>query len=409
MVYYLSMGRYTDKSFLRRYRKMPYAAERIKIMTEKETAEIRRTLTFDKTAITTIRGCYVNGNKEMIATFDQSVGLMPQEELEKYLSIFKRTLSGTPDRHLLDISFTNEQVADSDEHRLLMSLKNSGLKDEEAVGKFYKSITDSVAMDENYVILLAYNVYDIPFRATDGRKVDADSSSIYSCVHCAVCPVKMTKSALTYDASEKVFHNNTAGSVIASPALGFLFPAFDGRQTNIYNALYYTGGNDVNLHEDFIDAIFRVKPPMSATEQSTAFRTVLADSLDKDCSFGVAKKLHNEICEKIEEHKATKQEEPLALSKYQVREILSDCGIAEEKLNAFTDGYDENFGKGTDLSPRNLVDPKQFEVRTPEVVIKVTPGHSDLLETRVIDGTKYILIRADEGVELNGLNVNIAE
>ena len=44
-----------------------------------------------------------------------------------------------------------------------------------------------------------------------------------------------------------------------------------------------------------------------------------------------------------------------------------------------------------------------------DVVIKVNPERADLVETRVIDGVKYIMIRADSGVELNGLNVEINE
>ena len=50
---------------------------------------------------------------------------------------------------------------------------------------------------------------------------------------------------------------------------------------------------------------------------------------------------------------------------------------------------------------------REFEVRTPNVVIKVDPDHSDLVETRVINGSKYILIRAESSVEVNGVSVNI--
>ena len=41
------------------------------------------------------------------------------------------------------------------------------------------------------------------------------------------------------------------------------------------------------------------------------------------------------------------------------------------------------------------------------MVIKVDPAHSDLVETRVINGARYILIRAEEGVEVNGVSVAI--
>ncbi len=237
-------------------------------------------------------------------------------------------------------------------------------------------------------------------------KKTEDSNGIYSCVHCAVCPVKATKSQLTYDAGEKQFHNASAGFAISAPAIGFLFPTFDDRQTNIYNALYFTG-SDTELHEDFLDCIFHSEAPSTVGSQNETFRTLLAESLDKSCSFGVVKKMYNQVIEKVEEHKAAKKDEPLVLSKYQVKEILEDCGVEEEKLESFAESYDDSFGKGVDLPPISIADPKQFELRTPDIVIKVAPGHNDLVETRVIDGTKYILIRADDGVELNGLNVTI--
>ena len=289
-----------------------------------------------------------------------------------------------------------------------MALKSSELSDKEALERFFQLVTESVAMDENYVILLTHNVYDVPFKAADGQRVDADSSSVYSYIVCSICPVKMTKSALTYNATDKTFHPSVAASAIAAPAMGFLFPAFDDRQSNIYDALFYTGSTE-EAHEDFISAVFHATAPMTAAEQNVTFRTVLAEALEESCSFEVAKTLHKQICEKIVEHKESKSQEPLAVSKYQVREILEDSGIKEDKLESFVEAFDESFGKGTDLAPKNIVDVKKFELRTPEVVIKVAPDSTHLVQTRVIDGTKYILIRADSGVELNGLNVSIEE
>ena len=44
---------------------------------------------------------------------------------------------------------------------------------------------------------------------------------------------------------------------------------------------------------------------------------------------------------------------------------------------------------------------------TPDVKIQVAPDKQDLIETRVLGGVKYILIRAEDGVEVNGVAVNI--
>ncbi|MFR5810589.1 MAG: DUF4317 family protein, partial [Flavonifractor plautii] len=110
----------------------------------------------------------------------------------------------------------------------------------------------------------------------------------------------------------------------------------------------------------------------------------------------------------VEEHRERKEAEPLTLSKGAVKCVLKSCGVSDSHVEEFALRYDDAFGADMALSPRNLVE-KQIEVCTPDVVIKVSPERSDLVDTRVIDGVKYILIRADEGVEVNGVPVHIAE
>ena len=83
--------------------------------------------------------------------------------------------------------------------------------------------------------------------------------------------------------------------------------------------------------------------------------------------------------------------------------------MGSSHMEAFNDKYDQEFGQQTRLNAVNVTNPKQFEVKTPSVVIKVNSDRTDLVETRVIDGHPYILIRADEGVEVNGVNVNLPQ
>ena len=79
-------------------------------MKEKEIAELRRRFRADKSNITHVRGCYVNEKKEVISQFDQSLATMGPEESEKLLGILRKTLSGTPGKNLLDITFDTRQV-----------------------------------------------------------------------------------------------------------------------------------------------------------------------------------------------------------------------------------------------------------------------------------------------------------
>ena len=196
--------------------------------------------------------------------------------------------------------------------------------------------------------------------------------------------------------------------MVSAPVLGFLFPAFDNRATNIYNALYYTKDAKDN-HEAFVENIFNAPIPLPAAEQKQAFQALLGATLGEECSLDVVQTVHDEICQRIEMHKEAKVPEPLMIAKDDVKAVLKSCGVSEDNLAKFSVDYDETFGFEADLHPKNIIDNKKFEIKTPDVSIKVAPDRADLIETRVIGGVKYILICADENVEVNGVNIHIKE
>lgn len=374
-------------------------------MNEKEIAEIRRRFRPEKSNITRIRGCYVNDQREIVSEFSQSIGLMPQEESEELLAILKKTLSGTIGKNLIDIEFETQQVLEGEEHKLLMALRNSSLEDEEAVREFYGRVIQTLSMEGNYLILLANDKYDVPFYTKDGDKQE-DASEVFSYFLCSICPIKLTKPALGYFVTENEFRNITADWVVSMPELGFMFPAFEDRSANIYNAVYYSRDITEN-HEEFVDTVFKSEIPMPAAAQKETFQSLLGDTIAEDCSFDVVQAVHGQLSEMIEEHKANKEEDPLVITKKTVKGILESCGVSESRMTAFEEKYDTEFGTDAEISPRNIIDTKQLQVRTPDVTIHVNPERGDLVETRMINGQKYILIRADEGVEVNGVNINI--
>lgn len=375
-------------------------------MNEKEIAELRRRFKPDKNSITHIYGCYVGEKREIVSQFDQSVALLPQEETERLLGLLKKALSGTQGKNLLDIVFSTMQVADSGEHRLLMALRDTLLEDEKIRGALYEKIIGALQIEGNYLILLAHDRYDVPYRSKDGERQDDGGSEVFSYVVCAVCPVKPTKPALSYFVYENAFHTLEPDWIVAAPEVGFLFPAFDERSTNIYNALYYS--RDIGeIHQELVEALFCTEPPMPAAEQKETFRSILGETLEGDCRLEVVQAVRDQMCGLIEEHKASKVPEPLTLSKGAVKSVLRGCGVEGRHVDAFERRYDETFGADAAIAPRNVVDPNLMEIKTPDVTIKVDPQRADLVETRVIDGGKYILIRAEDGVEVNGVPVRI--
>jgi len=377
-------------------------------MIDKEIGEIRRHLRRERSNITALYGCYVNDNKEIIAKFRQGVAMMPENESDKYFALLRRTLSGSIGKNLIDITFKTSQVAGSEEHKLLMDLRASGLKDEELLDTFCRKVIDSVVMEGNYLILMACDSYDVPFRSKDDSVQRDNSDEVYTYLICTICPVKETKANLHYVPEERMFHDGAMHQMVSAPCLGFLFPAFDNRSTNIYNALYYT--RDVKTaQEGFIETIFRTTIPKPAAEQKKSFEALLTTSLGEECDLDVVQTVHDQLCQRIAMHKEAKVPEPLMISKEEVKEVLTGCGVSEEHVAKFSVDYDEVFGFETELHPKNVIDNRHFEVKTPDVVIRVAPERSDLIETRVIGGVKYIMICADEDVEVNGVSIHISD
>ena len=375
-------------------------------MNKKELSEIKRRLRPDKTNISHIYGCYVNSKKEIISKFDESLAVLPQEEQEKYVTLLKKTLSGALGRNLTDLTFSTRQVAEGDEHKLLAAMRKAELKDDVLLDEFYHAVVSSTDMDDsNYVILLAFDAYDVPQFNKNGDR-EEDTSEVFRYILCSVCPVKTGKPVLSWSGEESRFHNLSLSQVVGSPEMGFMFPAFDDRCANIYSALFYSRNLKVS-HEDFIDAVFKTEAPLSPVQQKEAFSSVLAAALGKDCSFELVRSVHECLREKIEAHKESKDPETLEISQEEAEEILENSGMDGEKREAFLSSCTETFGKNAALTPGNLIDSNRFVIETEKVKINVSPEYSAFIRTEEIDGRKYILIPAEAGVEVNGISVTV--
>ena len=379
-------------------------------MNQNELKEIRRRFRPDKDNISRIYGCYVNAAKEIVTRIDMSLGLMDQEETEMYYKILKKSLSGTLGRNLIEIEFSTAQVENSDEHRLLQALRTSHLSDESMRELMYQRIIETLDFgDESYVILMASDSYDVPFKGGDDEVFDEGSSEVFDYFICCVCPVKDAKAALRYESEERAFRGASTGHVLGAPEIGFMFPAFDDRCANIYNLLYYSH-NISEIHDEFIRGIFNVADiPMSAGGQKDAFGGSLSAALGTDCSLEVIQAVHEDIREKLAFHKESKEPEAPEIYIEDVDDILRKSGVPDDKINSFNEECQRQLGSSDTFNPGNLVETKKFEMVTPEVKISVDPEYAYRIKTKVIDGEKYILIPADGTVEVNGIEVSVEE
>ena len=374
-------------------------------MNERELREIKRRFRPDRSNIPSIVGCFINSSGQIISRFNQSILLSENDESEALLSVMKKTLSGSLGTNLCDIEFSTKDVLEGEEHKLLMTLRDTHLKDEAALSSFFSKIAESVHMECNYVVLLANDVYDVYTKENDE---ESGSSTVFSYIVCSICPLKDTSEGLFFREADKLFHSVASNAVLTRPVLGFMFPCFDDRQANIYHALYYTK-DLASSNEEFVSRVLGKKAPMPAKVQRSTFDYCLKDALGEECSLELVRSVSTQIAEMVEAHKELKIPEPLTITKATMKDVLANCGVDEKTAETFGDKLDESYGKNAELSPKNVVTTTKLDIVMPDVKITVKKDKQDLVSTQVIGGKKYIMIEATDGVEVNGVPVKIQE
>ncbi|MDY4833870.1 DUF4317 domain-containing protein [Frisingicoccus sp.] len=373
-------------------------------MNKKEISEIKKQFTPSHCAITRICGCYVDGEKEKKTQIQERFLTLPEEEMFKYFDIFRKTLSGTLGKNLVNMEFPAESEDYGGTQAFLMSLKESQLSDPNLLNEFYDKVITSYDYGENYLILLIHSAYDVPGKSTDGLEMEDASDEVYEHILCAICPVKLSKPGLSYQAELNEFHDRIRDWIVEMPEIGFLFPAFNDRSTDIHNILYYTKDAE-DLRSGFVDEVLGCVLPMTAKNQKEIFHTLIEDTLGTDCSFDAVKNIHDSLYDIIEEKK--EEPDPVLFDKTDIKNLLANSGVETEKLENFEKSYEETTVSPAPMMASNIANTRKFEVKTPDVTIQVNPGRSDLVETKIIDGRPCLVIAINDAVEVNGIPVRI--
>ena len=370
-------------------------------MNKKEISEIKKQFSPDNCYITRICGCYVDGEKNKKTKVKEAFLSLPEEETFKYFEIFKKTLSGTIGKNLLNMDFPLEQEKEGGTQYFLRKLKESKLKDEALLESFYDKIIENYEYGENYYIILIHSVYDIPGKTTDGQNMFDASDEIYEHILCSICPVKLSKAGLCYNGATNNIEDCVRDWLVSAPDLGFLFPVFNDRSTDLHSILYYTK-NPENIHSDFVTEFLGCVAPLSAKKQRDSFTAIVEGILGEDCTCDTVLAIHEQLNEIIEAQKD--EPEPVVLTKHEVKRLFEDCGVEDVQLEGFDEQYELAAGEKSTLMASNITNTRKFEIKTPDVVINVSPDRAELVETRVIDGRKCLVIPMEEA-EINGTHV----
>ena len=371
-------------------------------MTKQEISEIKKLFTPKNCSITRICGCYVDGEKNKKTQLKQAFLALPEEEMFKYFEILRKTLSGTLGKNLLTLDFPLATESEGGTQEFLLKLRDSKLKDDTLLEEYYDKIIETYEYVGNYLILVIHDVYDVPGKTSDGIEMDDASDEVYEYILTCICPVNLSKPGLSYNAVENTFQNRIRDWVVGVPETGFLFPAFNDRSADLHSTLYYSKDSE-ELREIFVELLLGCPLPLSAGGQKETFHTLIEETLGETCDIEVVKNIHEKLNEMVQEHK--EEPEPLMLNKNEVKTIFASSGVNNEKMAEFDRHYDETAGEDTSLFVNNVFNTRTFEVKTPDIVIKVNPERTDLIETQTINGRECLVIELGGNVEVNGIAV----
>ena len=371
-------------------------------MNKKEILEIRKQFTPANCAITRICGCYVDHEKTKKMESKDAFLSLPEEEAFKYFDIFKKTLSGTVGKNMLNLEFPLDAEMPGGTQEFLLKLRDSKLEDDMLLEEFYDKVIATYDYAENYYIILIHAMYDIPGKSSDGLEMFDASDEVYEYLLMSICPVSLSRAGLSYNAEDNRIQDRIRDWIVDVPSKGFLFPAFNDRSTDLHSVLYCTKKSE-DLQPEMIDQLLGAKMPMSADTQKETFQMIIEDTLGEEGDYETVRNIHETLNDLIEEHK--EEPEPLALDKTEIKKIFEQSGVDAEKMESFDRNFEENAGEKASLLATNIAETRKFNIETPDVVIKVNPDRADLVETRIIDGRQCLVIPVDDHIEVNGISV----
>lgn len=430
-------------------------------MNKKDVLELKRRFKKEECTFNRLCGCYVDGTKEIVLDIEESFLNLRDEEFFKYLEIAKKVLSGTIGNNLLELDFPYEEENEDSTQYQLMKLKKSKLKDPDLLNDFYSSIINTYDYSGNFLILVFYDTYDVITKTNDNLKLD-ESEEVYEYILCAICPVSLTKPGLRYFENDNRIGARIRDWVVEMPTLGFLFPAFTDRSTDVNSIMYYTK-NAKDPHPEVMEEALGCTSKRTATEQKEAFNNILSSAIGSDDKKD--NKLFMEIQENlnnmVEEHNEIndKKDDPIVLSNDAISSILIESGVPEDVSAKIEKSYTEEFGttppkaehlidskalaaneqrkkeeklqKKVEMLERKLEETKEITPislennettvdsnddshttstsQTYDIILNVKPEKVDQIKSEIIDGKKYIIIPLDENeqAKVNGIETII--
>lgn len=398
-----------------------YHSKRMIDVINKEILEIKKLIKVSPNSSMRLCGCYVTGEENKKVTYiNDYISNMPDSEQHKFVEIIRKTLSGSLGKNLHNLSF-NEVFKDTDRtegtdnsednsfnYQLsLLALLETELKNDETLDAFYDHVIENFDFAGNYLILLTYDVYDVPVKTKDNIKLD-DSTEVFKYMLCCICPVNLSKAALSYHEETNSIENRVRDWIVEAPCMGFMFPSFNERSADIHSLLYYVK-NTKDMYSGFIANALGCIETMPSDKQKQLFNEMIEDVVVNQPEYEVVdivRDINENITDMIENNTGN---EAVSLNKDDIKDLFRQSGIKEEDLEKVDKKFSDEINEDMLFSAESIQEKKKFEVKTNDVVINVKPEHSHIVKIKMVDGIKCLVVPMDTNVEINGIMSEIRQ
>lgn len=411
-------------------------------MTKRDILELKRRLKKTECTFTKMSGCYVNANKEKVLTFNQDFRDLADEEYYKYLELAGKVLSGTVGNNLLKLDFSHDAEEPLGPQQVLLGIRESNLLNEGLLDTFYQHVIDNFYFPGNYLIIMFKDVYDVPLKTSDNQKMD-DSEEVYEYILCAVCPVDLSKPALGYIQDDNRIGARIRDWVVGMPEIGFVFPLFDDRSTNIHSTLFYTK-NTKETHDEFMKEVLGCGLKHTTNEKKQVFKNIVikaaqdeekGEELFTTIQGGLEKIVKRDEIEETETNEGT---QPL-LTKEALLGLPGTIDVSETIIEKIAKAWDDQIDNEDEIPQvKQMVDKKlaekatiqeekkdlikenaslreqikvhedinpEYEEHENDVILRVSKKKANEITTQILDGKKYIMIPVedDQITYINGI------
>ena len=328
-------------------------------ITKGDVQELRRRLKKTECTFGRLCGCYVNSGKQIVTKFTEQFSELEEDEYYKYLEIAKKTFSGTLGANLLELEFDRSDSG-IEHQKYLLTLKDSKLANEELLDRLYEQVIEEYSYPGNYLIVVYHDVYDVPSKATSGEDQD-ESTELYAYCVCAVCPVELAKPALGYREDENRIGARERDWVVGLPDLGFVYPAFANRGSDVNAVMYYVKTGRPS-HPEFIENVLGCVAQRTAAEDKLAFKNVVIDAFgeDEEQADQAFFKMQRTISAMVAEREEDESLPPVELTAEAVADLALEAEIPEKVREQIGKSYAHTFGEQPPAA-QNVLDSRLVE------------------------------------------------